>query len=481
MEIISYSIFLLLALGAAIAVVLALGLGFHFDRIIRQYFVSLIPILIALAIGTSSIASDRNVSFYGLSGADMAMSAGWLGGWILRSATAMIVGASVVVTLAAFVRRDFGGGAGAPLILLFLAYFASCYVVSGVFGSEPSFSHNHFYAPFLFIAAYVTRDQSADSFIRRSRDGLNIFIIMGLIVGAILPHIAVQKGYVGLIPGLTFRFWGVASHANNLGPIAVIFLLLLAWKPYRWLVLNVICVAAALVSLFLSQSKTAWIAGTAGLVVLLGYHIISNIRGAKIGKKVTISQFAWISGPLILAFGLSVAFGVGIMLGFADRALTHLSSEPSLLTGRDLIWLITLNEWEANPLFGHGPSLWGSEFAARKGYLGVASNAHNQFVDVLGSSGIVGILCFSAYFLLLLKYAWSLASHTRGIALAMAVFVLFRCITEVPLKTANITTTDFLIHFILFTVLLRAKSMLADAPVRSSKRSRLTQASFSSL
>ena len=418
MEIIFYSVFILLAFGAAIAAVLALGVGLHFDRFIRRYFVSFIPILIALAIGVSSIASDRNVSFYGLAGADMAMSGGWLGGWILRSATAMIVGASVVVTLAALVRRDFGAGPGSSLILLFLAYFASCYVVSGVFGSEPSFSHNNFYAPFLFIAAYVTRDQSADSFIRRSRDGLNIFIMMGLIVGAILPHIAVQKGYVGLIPGLTFRFWGVASHANNLGPTAVIFLFLLAWKPYRWLGMNALSVLAALVSLFLSQSKTAWIAGTAALVVLLGYHMISMIRGAKIGKEVTISEFAWISGPLILALGLSVALGVGVMVGFVDRVLAHLSNESSLLTGRDLIWLITLNEWYANPLFGHGPSLWGSEFAARQGYLGVASNAHNQFVDVLGSSGILGILCFSAYFVLLLKYAWSLAGHTRGIALA---------------------------------------------------------------
>jgi O-antigen ligase len=209
--------------------------------------------------------------------------------------------------------------------------------------------------------------------------------------------------------------------------------------------------------------------------------MISTIRGAKIGKEVTISEFAWISGPLILAFGLSVALGVGVMLGFVDRVLAHLSNESSLLTGRDLIWLITLNEWYANPLFGHGPSLWGSEFAAQQGYLGVASNAHNQFVDVLGSSGILGILCFTAYFVLLLKYAWSLAGHTRGIALAMAVFVLFRCITEVPMKTANVTTTDFLVHFILFTILLRAKSVIAEAPARSLKRSRLTQTSYSSI
>ena len=481
MEILFYSIYVLMALGAATTVVLALGFGFHFDRIIRRYLITLIPILIALAIGASSVASGRNVSFYGLSGADVIMSAGWLGSWILRLTTAMIVGASVVVTLSALMRRDFGFGPGGALIALFMAYFASCYVVSGVFGSEPSFSHKNFYAPFVFFAAYLTRDQSLDSFICRSRDGLNIFIIMGLLVGAILPHIAVQNGYSGIIPGITFRFWGVASHANNLGPIAVVFLLLLMWKPYRWLGLNALSVIAALVSLFLSQSKTAWIAGTAGLMVLLGYHMICIIREAKIGKQVSLAQFAWISGPLVLAFGLVVAFSIGIELGLGDKALAQLSDQPSLLTGRDIIWSITLNEWEANPLFGYGPSLWGSEFAARQGYLGVASNAHNQFVDALGSAGILGILCFAAYLLLLLKYAWSLSGSTRGIALALVVFVLVRCVTEVPLKTANVTTTDFLIHFILFNVLLRAKFMMAKAQVPSPKRPRFTQTSYSSL
>jgi O-antigen ligase len=465
----------LLALGAAVAVVFALGFGFHFENFIRRQLVPLTVILITLAIGASSIVSGRNVSFYGLSGVDVATSANWLGSWILRLATAMTVGASVVLTLSAAMRRDLGNGTGGALFALFIAYFASCYVVSGIFGSEPSFSHKNFYALFVFSAAYVTRNQSVDHLLRRSRDALNIFILVGLVVGATLPDIAIQKGYSGIIPGINFRFWGVASHANNLGPIAVVFLLLLAWQPYRWRSLNLLSIATALISLVLSQSKTAWIAGLAALVVLVGYHLISSLQGAKNDKQITLTQFTWIYGPFILALGLLAAVGVGVELGFGDKILSRLSNQSSLLTGRDVIWSITLNEWQENPLFGYGPKLWGDEFAEQQGYLGVASNAHNQFVDVLGSSGILGVLCFSAYLFLLLKYAWSLAGSTRGIALALTVFVLARCITEVPLKTANITTIDFLIHFIVFNVLLRAKSTMAAVTVHSSKRVRFAQ------
>ena len=105
---------------------------------------------------------------------------------------------------------------------------------------------------------------------------------------------------------------------------------------------------------------------------------------------------------------------------------------------------------------GDGPSLWGIEFAYREGYLGIASNAHNQFVDVLGSSGLLGLLCLLVYLQLLLKYAWSSAQSTQGFSLAFTIFILVRCITEAPLKTANIMTTDFLMHFVLFSLLLQS-------------------------
>lgn len=459
MQYIYYSIYILIAFGASIAVILALGLGLHFERFIRRHAVPFIPVFIALAIGISSIVSDRNVSFYGFSGADIIMSAGWYGGWVLRLTTALIVGASVVITLSALIRRDFGSGPGLGLIALFIAYFASFYIVSGIFGSEPSFSHRNFYALFVFFAAYVTRDQGLDYFLSRSRDGLNIFIALGLIIGITLPHIAVQKGYGGIIPGISFRFWGVAAHANNLGPIAVVFLLLLAWKPYKWISLNMISALAALVSLVLSQSKTAWMAALIAVMVWIGYHLIHTVREVREYRGMTLAQFAWLSIPAALIYGVVVIMGMGIGLGWEDKILFYLGDERSFLTGRNVIWSITLKEWQANPIFGYGPSLWGAEFAAKQGYLGVASNAHNQFVDALGSSGILGALCFSAYFFLLLKYAWSLAGSTRGYALALAIFVLVRCITEVPLKTAIVTTTDFLMHFILFNLLLRAKLM----------------------
>ena len=482
MEVIYYSVYILLALFASLMVVLGLGFGLHLERFLGKYAIPMIPILLVLAIGASAILSGRNVSFYGLSGVETAASVNPLGGWILRLSTAATVSISVVLSLSAIMRRNLGEGFGWPLFAAFAAYFTSCYIVSGILGSEPSFVHNNFYALIVFFAAYVTRNQSLDRFVCWSRDGLNIFICMGLLIGVVFPQIAVQQGYAGIIPGITFRLWGLATHANNLGPVAVVLMLLLRWKPYRWWGLNLLGTTAAMSSLLLSQSKTAWIAGAAALVVLWGYRVVDAIRSGKRSKPISLAQFTLISGPFLLASSLLIVIGIGVEFGHADHLLGRLDNQVLTLTGRDAIWAITLQEWHLNPLFGYGPRLWSDEFAYRMGYFGVASNAHNQFVDVLGSSGVVGLLSLLAYLLLLLKYAWSSMGNTKGFSLALAVFILARCITEVPFKTGNVTTPDFLMHFILFAALLRARCAtgIATTQTHAWKPSSSSQKSFSS-
>ena len=481
MEFIAYSLYIFAALLVAGMFILALGVGLHFENLVERYLVPLIPILIVLASGASAVLSGRDVSLYGEVSGFMG-AANPAGIWILRLTTASVVGISVIVSFSCLMRQHMGSTHGRALFLAFAAFFTSCYIVSGILGSEPSFLHSHFYAVIVFFAVYVTRNQDMDRFICWSRNGLNIFIFMGLVVGVLIPEVAVQKGYAGMIPGISFRFWGLASHANNLGPIAVVALLLLRWRPYRWVGLNILTAIAALTSLLLSQSKTALIAGAAALVVLLGYHVINVIRGTKISQNITLAQLAWIAAPFFFASSLLVGISIGIGSNVGDHLLARFGEQASTFTGRDLIWSVTLREWEENPLFGYGPGLWGDEFAARQGFLGVASNAHNQFVDVLGSSGLVGLICFSAYLLLLLRYAGSLASRTGGISLAFAIFIFLRCITEVPLKTGNVTTPDFLIHFIFFGVLLRGISALSkvEDPIHGLRSPHPTRASFSS-
>jgi O-antigen ligase len=483
MELIFYSASIFAALLVSCAAVLVFGFWLHCERFIRQYVAPLIPVFIVLAIGISSIVSGRDVSMYGLSGASMVTSASWLGSWILRLVTALIVVASVAVAFSGLMHKKPGKDAGGYLFMAFAAYFTSCYVVSGVFGSEPSFTHNNFYAPIIFFAAYVLRDQGADRFIRWTRDGLNVFIFAGLVVAVVLPQIALQKGYGGLIPQVGFRYWGIASHANNIGPIAIFFLLLLRWKPYKWQSLTVLSALMALLSLLLSQSKTAWIGGAVALMVLLGYRIIHVLRGIKGGKNISLTQFALVCSPFFLSAVLIVGLTVGVEFGLGGRALLEAENQLSTLTGRDVIWSITLREWQDNPLFGYGPSLWGPEFAYREGYLGIASNAHNQFVDVLGSSGLLGLLCFLVYLQLLVRYAWASAGSTHGVSLALAIFIVVRSITEVPLKTATLMTTDFAMHFILFSALLQSKFALTagkKVPAAKSMQSRVPKTQLSS-
>ena len=118
-----------------------------------------------------------------------------------------------------------------------------------------------------------------------------------------------------LFPDLTSGIRGIASHANNIGPIAVFLLLLLIWKPYHWRILNILCLIAALLSLLLSQSKTAWIACFVAFLVLFGYRTINVIRGISAGKNMSFTHLAAVCAPFFLSFFLVVGLTIGVEYG----------------------------------------------------------------------------------------------------------------------------------------------------------------------
>src|SRR5215217_7741685 len=117
MELIFYSASIFAALLVSCAAVLVFGFWLHCERFIRQYVAPLIPVFIVLAIGISSIVSGRDVSMYGLSGASIVTSASWLGSWILRLVTALIVVASVVVAFSSLMHKKPGKDAGGYLFM----------------------------------------------------------------------------------------------------------------------------------------------------------------------------------------------------------------------------------------------------------------------------------------------------------------------------------------------------------------------------
>lgn len=442
-----------LALGSAVALTVGFAGGLHFEPLIRKLSSAWLPTILLFALGASTLISGRNASLYGVTSNLVTEGASGYSGWVLRLSTAFTVGMSALMVASALLGKKVPKNAARPLFLAFSLYFFATYVVSGIFGTEFSISHKTFY-PFLVVfALYVTSEYDEALFLRLMRDGLLVFLVVGLCMIPIRADLVMQKNYQGFIPGLSSRYWGLASHANNIGPLAVFFMLVTYWVPYRKWFFALPAIGVAVLTLVLAQSKTALVSAVivAGVfVVRLWFNAIFG-RGNKRNSGVLALAALLVITALVL-----VIFVADIYTRPLENLLLKIQGRGTFLTGRENIWSITIAQWHANPLFGYGPSLWGEEFTARYGYLGIASNAHNQFFDVLGSSGIFGVAAFVVYVLVLCQYAIRLAGPSKWISIAMLLFIAIRCVSEVPLKTMNITTSDFIMHAVLLGLFMRA-------------------------
>jgi exopolysaccharide production protein ExoQ len=440
-------------LFASFATVIGIGGTLHFEPRFRAFLGPALPVLLVAGFGLGTLFSGRKTSLYGVAQALTAGASTGMSEWILRLATMTIVVGSAFVVLSYLLRRAKRVDAAWPLFVSLSGYFFSAYVISGVLGTSLFISHKTFYPFMIFFALYVTSDQHENLLLRSARDSLFIFLLLGLILIPLAPDLVRQDGYAGFIPGLSFRYWGLASHANNIGPLAVFFMLLVSWLPYRSRYLLFASVAVAALTLLLAQSKTTYI----GIVIVGGVFIIRWWMMAVVRQR-----FGALGSMLTLALGVGLLFLLLIILIAGlydqpfDRLLAKLHKSSTLFTGREVIWSITIAEWSHNPFFGYGPGLWGDEFSAKHGYLGIASNAHNQILDTLGASGYFGVAALLLYFIVLVRYALLLAKKTGWISVALVVFVGVRCISEVPLKTINVTTSDFFMHAVLVGLFMRA-------------------------
>ena len=62
-----------------------------------------------------------------------------------------------------------------------------------------------------------------------------LFFVGSALAALAKPSAVIEFGYAGL-PGLNFRYYGLATHANTMGPLAIAFMIVL-WRfpfPVRW-------------------------------------------------------------------------------------------------------------------------------------------------------------------------------------------------------------------------------------------------------
>jgi O-antigen ligase len=230
--------------------------------------------------------------------------------------------------------------------------------------------------------------------------------------------------------------------------------------PSRRTVWRLAAFGLGLVVLLLAQSKTAWAAALM-LAPLLGWYRVG--RSANGGMNIGFA-LGLIAALLGLTLGVAAIDPELLLTKLAD---SQIGSDLSTLTGRLQIWAAAVRAWQDNPLFGFGPLAWGPYHRATIG-LPNAFSAHNQFFQSLSVAGSLGLVTVVVYLSVLGALAWNRSAATRGMSLALFLFILARCITEAPLSASTLFNGDVITQLILFRLLLEpvARRVPLESPAQ---------------
>jgi O-antigen ligase len=207
--------------------------------------------------------------------------------------------------------------------------------------------------------------------------------------------------------------------------------------------------------LVLAQSKTAWMAflicSVCMLAVRHGPNVWRRLGDPREGAFGVLVCLCVMVGALGLMAAVLLGNVEGQLIDFLD---TQQGAQLMSLSGRDQIWAIAIEEWQANRLFGYGPGLWDDAFRASIG-MPNAINAHNQFMDTLARSGSLGAAALVLYASVLLVLSIRHARATGGLSLALFLALALLSISEVPLMLFAYGTELFA-HLMLLVVLASA-------------------------
>lgn len=337
-------------------------------------------------------------------------------------------------------------------------------------GLDPSLPPAVLYALPVMCAVYAGRRQSHREVLAAVQWAIATVLMISLAATLVIP--AVTLGPAGMeqrIPFLDTRFWGLGSGPNSIAPLALVQLLLQIQQPRRhsviWLFANLIAALAALVVLIWAQSQTTWAAAVIALPVILTRRAFdSEIAGTRfkahnvvIGLTLAVFALAYVGTELIRTDVFSAIAdrlpGSRSEIWRSSGLETATAIGDQVMTGRGKIWQIAVDVWQGNPWFGFGAHAWAADF--RSYYdINAGVHAHNQWLQALSVSGLIGFSALMIYLVMLGSFAWKTSSASRGLTLGILLVILIRAIAEVPLETSALTTADFVTHLLLLYTIM---------------------------
>ena len=201
------------------------------------------------------------------------------------------------------------------------------------------------------------------------------------------------------IPSISFRLNG----SNNIAAyLNLIFMfsacqLLFANRPWKKILWGIYAFSAILL-IYLSSSRGAWVAGFAGFGTMI--LAISYYRPEK--RKEILEHLK--NNHWVKAFLIGSVFLLCLMIFLYVNQSRHPTHGPAL-TSRSEFWPVAWQAFLKSPVWGNGLNTYASF------WLGTYScppqeiflHAHNQYLDVLASAGLIGLVALLFFLYKLLK------------------------------------------------------------------------------
>ena len=362
-----------------------------------------------------------------------------------------------------------------PLLWSMLVFYFGTLLIQIVASEHTGLSHKDLYLPTVLAAVYYQRVEHATIVLDTAKWVLFALTSASLAAMALSPDFVIHRPEPGMIPGITWRLYGLTEHANSLGPAALVAIVLELYVRSPIRLLRYLRLGTAIAVLLLAQSRTTWAAGLV-IAVLVIVPLAMRSDQAPASQGFAFRRAVW---TLLACIGVTIALALALVsFGAGEYLLGKL--ELTTLNGRLQIWDITLRAWEENVLFGYGPEIWGVERQSRFHMFHVG-HAHNQIVQTLGESGLVGLTLLALFLGVLLRAALSRFVESRGLVLALLLVLCARCVTEAPMRSEGLLSWSTFLHVLILVLACHFLRQPARSPVRSTLASRNSAAARSVL
>lgn len=331
-------------------------------------------------------------------------------------------------------------------ILLLIMIFISCFYAPNIpYSLASAFS---LFAIFflLFLSSFTLTNKQI---LWPIMLGCTTVATLSIIAYFVVPDFARMKEWVGGAHIIGPRLTGITGAANTIGYISAFCLLALYYfrhylpkKTPLWFWTFVAINASALL---MSNSRTSLIA------LILSIGMASLIR---LNPKILAGFFT------IVCLGIIIALNLDYEAVFSMLARSGDASEITTGTGRTAIWAETVKLINQRPLAGWGYASAVYVLPAHSSEIGFSiTQAHNAFLQILLTTGFIGLFLFISAFAIKMYYA---IKAQDSLNIAFIFFLMLVGITE-PIAFGGTATTSTLV---LATVLsLRYRSTYeADNP-----------------